>query len=553
MDKITGHAFVKRLCADIKAGNASFLIGAGTSMVRPSTLPSGQKLKEIAFETLISGHRFKTDLEILRNNNNYHDLVPEILFTEIYGIIKHKIFPCFNILNYGKHNLLHRLFAFLISKYNCPVCTTNFDLFVEDFLPPNRKLYHLHGDLRNINGLYILLNKIDKGIHDTEWKGLKQKLRSKTLYVFGYSGNDKDILEFIRTSKVSEVVWTIRRSDQKRVTNNLKLLKDLTISLCYFDLTSLHREVSRLIPETSASRQWVPKRKRNPDAPVEHLLAEYKKNISYTESLLCLIQAHYRCGNYRRIELISNRYLKTTGITDDNRYEITSRLCSMLQFVPNATGRALKILDKVLKEKKVKKHPHYGLLLNAKGLLLQSILEKYPQYTRLAQITLEKALTFMLARHKAISRKDTVGRYNSEMYLSMVYNNLGLVYYEAGDYRSAKSNFLKSLSLKRKIYNIYGKISTYHNLAMLSLKTRSRSFQYWNSHAQFLMDRYKAHFRKIAYLKDIGMILLEHGKRTEGFEKLYAGLAIANEYLPESSTRREIITVLKNQDPSFSH
>ncbi len=537
--------FVSTIAADIKAKRSVLLLGAGVSMVKPTALPSGKEMKEIAFESLIKGADYKEDRNLIRKNKNYQKIVPELLFSELHKIIKGKLFQCFKILNNGRPNALHQVFAEFANRYATTILTTNFDLLLDQFLLPNKRIYHLHGDISNIEEIYILLNRIGKGIDLREWNSVRNLLPGKSLFVLGYSGNDKDMLEFINTSGVSRIHWLVRKGEEHFVFENTRTIQNIPIVYHYGELSRIGRDLRKLFKVPGSFKKVLPVIQTQPNS-TKLIITKYKASISQIETVLCLIQVHYRIGNYKRLVDLGTKFLrKQKGISPSERYSLAGRLAEMMRLLPRGYHRALQFIDTILLEKQIKINPWYGELLNSKAVVLHSRFDENPQHVKVAFRLFVRAHYHLEKQYRALSRKSIVEKENAFLMLSMVYNNMGLCYYEAKDYDQAKLFFLKSLKIKRKCGHINGQISALCNLCMNAYRIQSKSYLYWQHEADLLLDKYKAHLRRVTLMKDIAVIMIEKGLLSEGVAKLKEALQITQQYIPDFVIKLELAKLIK--------
>lgn len=538
---ISYREFISTLSDDVLNEKSVFLLGAGISMVKPTSLPSGKQMKEIVFETLITYPKFKKDKANLKKNVNYNKIIPEVLFSEIYSIIGNNIFCCFNILRNGNSNSLHRLFAVLINKFNSTILTTNFDLFIDELLLPKKEIYHLHGHLNDIENIYILLGRIGRGINFKFKVNLEKQIQSKNIYILGYSGNDKDILELLSTCTISNIYWLVMKGEEDIVISNAKVLKNKNISFCYGDLNTLDHDIYTHSPDIKKYQIKPVNRPNKNLISTNDILKIYQNNVNEIQSVLCLLQVYYRLGNFKRIVELGTQILKKQeDIPLTSKLSLIIRVSETMRLIPSGYEPALKLINSALNDKNTQSHYLYSELLNSKGIILHSQFEKYSSNINKALTLFKQSIYFQNNRYKKIQKNNIVEKEKILVNISLVYNNIGLCYYEAEDYQNAEIFLKKSLGIKRKLGHINGQISTMYNLCILAYKSNKKSYSYWEKRTNTLIDKYNVHYRKVGLLKDIGLIMIGKGLIEEGLKKLDEALKITNEYIPDFVINEEL-------------
>ncbi|RZK18362.1 MAG: hypothetical protein EOO43_12595, partial [Flavobacterium sp.] len=480
------EAFINQMKESLNQDKAAILVGAGISMIYPSMLPSGKQLKEIVLESLLIGE-FAKNKRLLRYNKMYNEIIPEVLFTEIHSVVQKKIFPIFNLLGLASPNEIHSILAQLHRAYIIPIYTTNFDLLIDGFLPSNT-VYHLHGDLNEISELYVILKRIISGIPLNKWMTSWKQLRGKNLFVLGYSGNDKDVLNFVDKSDVLKILWLTRTHDINVRMNAQEMVNKQTL---FFegDLNDFTNQVYLKLPELQ--RASVASPIRNIAQKRKEIIENYRASVSSTQVSLILIRIFHRIGMYKKSIELGNTLLQNPTLTIHEYCRVAVLTADVLRISTNGYTRALQLIDDILAKEEAKASFGYVEVLNCKAvILLTKAVFENPSIPKTAIFLLNEAINYLKRDQKVLDSDATIGKERCQIIKSFIYQNLGLSYYILKDFPEAKRFLLKSLYLKRRIGHLNGIISSSRSLAILSYAMKSRSYSYWKKEALILIDKY---------------------------------------------------------------
>ena len=167
---------------DLRYQTATFLVGAGVSTIAPSKLPSGDELRDFALECLFDNEEFSKHHKAILNNDKYKSTVPEIIFGEIFDIIKDRVYIFYELLKTANANHIHRLIAEIADNYQINIYTTNFDLLLDKCIKNRDLIIHLHGVLDRPDSMVMLLSRILKGGDNKLFKRVKKTLNDKNIY-----------------------------------------------------------------------------------------------------------------------------------------------------------------------------------------------------------------------------------------------------------------------------------------------------------------------------------------------------------------------------------
>ena len=101
-------------------------------MVRPTDLPGGDQLRDVAVRGLTTSRQLQGTWDLLTRRASYSGLLPELVFQRLWEYLGDDLEGVFEILRLAPPNALHHLLSDLAAKYNVSLATTNFDLLIEE-------------------------------------------------------------------------------------------------------------------------------------------------------------------------------------------------------------------------------------------------------------------------------------------------------------------------------------------------------------------------------------------------------------------------------------
>ena len=303
------------LIQDIKRNNCCFLVGAGISMLRPCKLPSGSELKNLTVTTLFSKKELEPYHLRLKTLSKYEEVVPEIIFQRIFESVKNKLLPFFNILKVANPNRAHKTLACLSDTNNLRIFTTNFDTFIDYFLKNKEQIIHLHGSLNDLSQMIIRIKQVGRGIEASLRRLLISLTKEKTLYVLGYLGNDKDIIDAINGCNFKKIIWFVRNRGNKKVLKNISQIDK--IHSCYvaeIELNELFKDLSSYF-KVNYSENGYPENLEDFNEARNKILETWSQEISMAERFACLEKIFFELEGYDLsanvcIHAISNNYVE---------------------------------------------------------------------------------------------------------------------------------------------------------------------------------------------------------------------------------------------------
>lgn len=234
MPEVAPQEFAEALESAIAEGHAAILVGAGVSMLPPSSLPGGNSLRDSVVEALCKIPETTEFWNSLISDPSYASLLPERAFQRIFEVMDKSLFDL--LANYfvgTTPNEMHRLFG-AVANLSVPVLTSNFDLLID--VCSESEIFHVHGRLDSPEAMTLRIEQVGIGLLSELRREFVRRVQNKRLFVFGYSGRDRDIIDAINSAGVLEVWWTdmvlppgVARLNISRIFTCITNLSDLVI------------------------------------------------------------------------------------------------------------------------------------------------------------------------------------------------------------------------------------------------------------------------------------------------------------------------------------
>ena len=177
------------------------LAGAGISMPAPTSLPSGNQLRDLCVELLLSDSLSRRSVCRLLASAGYRSLLPESVLQMIGSTVGSGLDLLMRrLLGVSPPNVIHRALA----ARNYRTFTTNFDLCLER--AGTKRVSHLHGSIKNPEELQNRLYRLGKTAL-YEARQFEKELASRTLLVIGYSFRDDDVMRLIQRHTPARVLF----------------------------------------------------------------------------------------------------------------------------------------------------------------------------------------------------------------------------------------------------------------------------------------------------------------------------------------------------------
>ncbi len=503
---------IANLKKDVISNKCSFFVGAGISMLSPCLLPSGQELKNIAVSKLLVHDTLKKYIAKIKRSHNYHNIVPEIIFQRIFEALQDDFFPFFEILKIANPNLAHQSLASFADKYGNAIFTTNFDQLLEAYSINKGKIIYLHGSLNDLSKMMIRINQVGKGLDLAFKKRFISNTKNKSIYVFGYSGNDKDIIDALNTCKCKEIIWFVRNKRNQNVLNNLSRISDKYIlKIVECNLNTLFKDISKHFKWPKVQRQIISslilKKRRT------SLINRLSNDIKLVEKYAAIGKILFDLEMYK---VSSEAYLDAAKNTNDkgihNKYwfyiEAAYSMHVMGEF-KNVFKYARRVID-------AKGSRNYlNTLSTAYNMLGLYYLEQRKPKPKKAIPYFNKALVELTKFKNSPEGKQWLEGIN--IFFGRIYNNLGLAYETLDDFDAAMYHYKKSLKYKNKVGDLISICQSYINISILLYKFgKSKRYYYFKKKAEFLVDHYSLKHHHAYFLRRIGVISCENGHINRG-------------------------------------
>ncbi len=210
-----------------------FFVGSGISFDPLANLPSWYGMIEGAMSSLCSDYLKDLEKDLISRSKSF---MPEILLDILSQVIGEEYtIDVLNVFNSDKINNNHVFLASLITKYNVPIITTNYDELIEfaakeeynqdinniryvdndgfiNWLNSNKEkagLFKLHGTLYDKNSIKAIISQIAKGIPEGMLNLLKYFFENYHIIFWGYSFTDQfDIVPILLEKvKPKNITW----------------------------------------------------------------------------------------------------------------------------------------------------------------------------------------------------------------------------------------------------------------------------------------------------------------------------------------------------------
>ena len=519
LEKIQFSNFTDIVVSKIKLGRLAVLAGAGISMVRPTNLPSGDELRDLAIKTITATTELSPYFELLKQDENYTNLLPELMFQSLWEHMGHQLGGFFRVLEPANQNEIHRFLRDLSKNYTVAIATTNFEHLIEGNAEPSRNILHLHGSLSETETLVIRLNQVGRTIPLPIANKFLRSINGKTVLILGYSGRDSDVMRLVDTTEAEDIMWLFHNdSDRAVVAANssahrvrgaigdaLNMVKQLQDGLQVF---LQHKDI-HLKNESSLE-----KKRRIILSEWQDKLSTEKRYLAF--SAVLVLAKNFSAAN----ELLSEGLVYLRDTESWEQYLVGT--AAIFRLTANFEQGIDCISEALLNAKKLR-GSHLARALNVSGLLL---LEKVEPEPSLALERFRSAIDHLRANGddpKLLSESDL-------QLLARLQNNLGLASENLGDYTSAVQAYRESIKIKRSIGDIIGIAQSSANLSIACYKAKNfRVSSYWRHSALNAAETYGLDFLKTYLLHRIGAASCEQGRITWGLRKLQeAGISAEN-------------------------
>lgn len=501
--------------ADSRSDRAAFLIGAGVSTLRPTSLPSGHALKEMCVKGIAVGNAFLTALgRRIARTPRFRTTTPEVMFQSIFEVLQDRLMPFFEVLRTSSCNAGHRTLAVLNSSLGQPLVTTNFDSLLE--FAGAHQVLHLHGTLNNHSQLVFRVNQVGTGLETSISSTFRNLIENRTLYVMGYSGADRDVIEVLRSSSCARVVWFIHPRDR---TNVSELHGSLDIPQpCAFvavDLAFVFRDLARLFKVPS------PRGPRSMPPNFRTALKKWNGTILRAEHWACVA----------RILMVTEDYAGACSVfIKGSKYPSgTLREAWFLNEAANAMKIAGKFsLARSLAERAIAQNTHpidhgaHAGSLNLVGLCFLEEMKSDPRHA-IAYFRRARAAALRSLWDEPIGpNKERI-----QLFIARIDNNIGLAYQHLNQLAKAIRFYKRSVAMKKELGDLIGLARTSSSISITYYEMKNyRCSLYWRKKASKLLKQYDRKFDEAFLLRRLGEVNCEQGRTARGRKLLNHALQI---------------------------
>ena len=522
-------AIVQSILSDIRSGKAAVLVGAGLSMQAPTELPSGGELKDAIVGAILNDQRARQSWHRIRRHSAYQKAVPELVFQEVFNSIGTRLTAFFQILNDAEPNLGHRCLGALNYKYGVDVLTTNFDRLIELGSSKRCRVTHLHGSVDRPRGLIVRLNQVGRGLAVSQRGLLRRRLRNKTLLVVGYSGTDLDIMSELRTSGMRQVVWLLRPGSRDATKANASTLKEVvTTRFVSADILAFFRQIAIALglsvgaPCMCASHPMKPNR--------DAILSDASESVSFCRRIGVAHNILFRIGCFEAAAQTALRAIRDgAGENADEQAWLLNgaadayRCVGRTMYSTRCAQRALRLCPSA--------HSYYRAgSWNLLGLARSDTRRTRPQDASFAIKAFRKSLELLREGRRPQLRSVSAEVFRN--FVARVHNNLGLALAEARQYGEAMEQYRRSLTMKRRLGDTVGIVTTLLNLVKAGHRVgyRWNRLTRWTKEADRLIGKYTLVSQRLYYLRVVGAIRCETGQIATGRRLFQEGLLRSRTY-----------------------
>lgn len=494
---------------DASLGRAVLLLGAAVSSLLPSRLPLGYELRDVLVQSAIDASPIRGAYRRLTSDQRYQQLVPEVVFSDLFTTIETKLHAGFQILRYATHNTLHATFARWSREYGLKSFTTNFDMLLEKAGAAAELVFHVHGSIEQPARMAILLRHVHQGAEPDFRDEFLAATKGRRLYVLGYSGSDADILRMVAESSASEVVWLVRSRSSPAIENLTRLTRPVTVATG--DLAALYE------PGPACARA-----DQSLELSRARVLSDFRASLNLAERHLAAALLLYRAHEYPYSgRLLASMLRRRSNMTRKERLRVVV-FRAEVQAARGAPGpRILKLLAAEAEEPATT--VVYGQLLNTVGRihLEHGAYEVARQYLLKAQERARWHARIGPEHERALART----------LLSQTFNNLGLCAYGSEDFASAEKYFKESLRLKRRIGHSLGEAASQQNLALVACRTgRWGTFKRREAKALKQLERYRLWRWLATHYRDTADLFAKSGDKAEARARFGKAITVLSEH-----------------------
>lgn len=434
---------------EVAKGRGAVLAGAGVSMLAPSSLPSGPRLRDHVVSWVLDTSPLEAEWADIARHEGYRQLLPEVVFEDLHKILFDRMLIAFQSLRHARPNELHRSIAHLGSRFHLSIITTNFDELIDQLVGRERQVIHLHGRLSSPETLVFRLSDTSRTASRSLSDVMRAHMEGRVVAVFGYSGRDPDVMAGLGRANPAGILWVTRSPVVDVVEKKLrKMRSSIEVRVVSADL----RDIARRLPRSS--RKSLPK---PPDIrPIER--------SDFDEEARAAVAARvwHRVQEFDRTIKVQ---MEAAGATSDAKmaawFRREAALCCLEL---DDVERARRSVSLALKDAEQTGSRYVrAATVNVRGLVLmeggKDDLEQAPEAFR---TSIDLVDEFLVEDPDADRLRQTALEVKAQ-----ALNNLGWWNERCGNLKLAVDFYRQSLRLKRQIGHVMGRAITAGNLAVV--------------------------------------------------------------------------------------
>jgi hypothetical protein len=413
------------------------LAGAGVSMPPPTSLPSGDRLRDTCVEKLLTDATSRSAVRRLLRTASYKALLPEAVLQLMGSTVGAPLDSLMRqILRASPPSPVHR--ALVAMK--CDLFTTNFDLCLE--AAGSKRTWHLHGSIARPESLQNQLYRLGKtAIREAERFGMT--VNGRVLLVVGYSLRDDDVVELIRCYPPKELFYLSFSGAIPQAIRGLACDVFVTTGSldALFGLTPTKRPGAA--PRGTPLSIPLPALRHRANALLRicsraalhdtqlALLRKYLPQLRGRPKLLAMCEVS---DSMRRAKRFGEAESLASGVTK----------CPCARTGPSRDAYSTALVE-------------LGLIALDRGEPDLAKIEAYFWHG--------------LEVFEALVASEPPGKFAAEndIWRARIFNNLGLVLAARHDFPASKKMYERSLALKARHHERYGVAQTHANLAMVQI------------------------------------------------------------------------------------
>jgi hypothetical protein len=170
-------------------------------MISPTSLPSGNELRDACVRALLTDSISVRLLDTVLRSKSYRRLLPERVLQDVGTFASDAVDRLMaQLLGDARSNSVH---AYIAQNY-VDVFTTNFDLCLDACRTASVR--HLHGAISSPQSLQNRMFRLGRTA-SREIEHFKRSATGKRLVIVGYSLRDRDIVQALQSAKPSDICY----------------------------------------------------------------------------------------------------------------------------------------------------------------------------------------------------------------------------------------------------------------------------------------------------------------------------------------------------------